>query len=92
MRPKSYPFVVLTTPVSFYRCIRRAAEWNDLRWVIFDEIHSQDGLVVLLLAFFVSLLHAKDPRVRDMGILLMTATKEGPVVIVVQKVLTDAVI
>ena len=53
-------------------------------------IHSQDGFVDLMLAFFVSLLCAEDPRVRDMGILLMTATKEGPVVTAVEKLLTDA--
>ena len=90
MEPQSCPFVALTTPVSFFHRIRSAAEWKDVRWVTFDEIHGQGGLMVFLFAFFVSLLCAKDPRVRDMGILLMTATKEGPVVAAVEKVLMDA--
>ena len=58
--------------------------------MILDEIHSQQGLVVLLLAFFAALWITEDSRVQDMRILLMTATKEGPVVRAVEKVLRDA--
>ena len=47
MDPKQQPFLMLTTPVSFYHCIKSADAWEDVGLLVLDEIHNKSGMMHL---------------------------------------------
>ena len=57
-----------------------AEAWDDIAWPLLNEFHSNDALALLLLAVIVQLKEQNDPRVREMRVALVTATRDGPIV------------
>ena len=54
-----------------------------------DEVHKNQGLVLLLAHLFVHLRKQKDVRVKDVKLLLITATREGRSVESIETMLRD---
>ena len=74
MWPAQQPFLMLTTPTSFYHRLKHADAWADVGLLVLDEVHNKDGLTHLILAFVLYLIQQQDPRVRHLKVLLVTAT------------------
>ena len=53
-------------------------------------MHKKDALMILFVHYYIFLRQRDDPRVRNVKLLLLTATKEGPVVEAIQRLLTSA--
>ena len=74
--PRSRKFVALCTPASLCHLFQRASAWDDIRFLILDEVHKKMGLLMLFVHYFAYLRERRDRRVQRVKLLLLTATKE----------------
>ena len=86
--PKTTPFVMLVTPLCLIHRLVRAESWADIAWVLLDEFHNRDPLALLLLAVIVQLKEQRDPRVEQMRLALVSATRAGPIVAAAEQFLS----
>ena len=90
--PRKAPFVMLVTPVSLFHRLCSAEAWDDIAWLILDEFHNKDVMILFYVAYFVSLKKKKDSRVTNIRLLLMSATQSGPIIKLVKDFLTQQAI
>ena len=76
--PTQREFVVFSTPVSAYHRLRTASSWQDLSFIVFDEIQVKDGLMALCILYVLDLIVRGAPLAKGVRVLLMTATPYGP--------------
>ena len=88
--PLQQPFLMLTTPVSFYHRLKNADDWADLGLLVLDEVHNKCDLMYLILAFVDELFKRRDPRVQGLRVLLNTATASGAAVMQAERLLEEA--
>ena len=75
--PKQSNFVLLTTEMSLVHLFLKAQRWNDVDYVLIDEVHALSPLTMFLLWYV--LVHLKETVGTDhhIKLLLVTATPEG---------------
>ena len=76
--PTQREFVVFSTPVSAYHRLRTASSWQDLSFIVFDEIQVKDGLMALCILYVLDLIVRDASLAKGVRVLLMTATPFGP--------------
>ena len=76
--PTQREFVVFSTPVSAYHRFRTAKSWQDLSFIVFDEVQVKDGLMALCILYVLDLIVNDAPLAKGVRVLLMTATPFGP--------------
>ena len=51
MHPDQNPFVMLTSPDTFYHQLCGATGWHDVQAIILDDAHSMNAMVLLLFSY-----------------------------------------
>ena len=85
MHPRCKRFVSLCTPASLFHLFQGAARWDDVRYLILDEVHKHIALFLLFFHFYAYLWKRNDARVRHVKLLLLTATRQGKIVDDIEK-------
>ena len=79
-KPYLSPFWVLATPAAGYNLACHSCDWADIGYIIFDELHVADGMMLLLLVFVVRVIRSAHARRSPLKLIFMSATMRGALV------------
>ena len=88
--PNQSNFVALCTPVSLLHLFMASASWDDIAYLLLDEVHCPVGLLMLFARYFAHLYQIQDRRARNVKLVLVTATPFGCAIRAIAAALCDA--
>ena len=90
MVPSTHRFVTLCIPASLFHLFQQCDKWDDVRYLILDEVHKKMGLLMMFAYYYAYLRLNDDVRVQKVKLLMLSATLYGDVIEAIQAMFDTA--